>query len=404
MDETYELIESYSDEMKETLMELLRYPSIGPDNDGEGEMARAEYLMNILPKFGFDEIKRFDAPDERVPSERRPNIVAVKEGRSDKSVVIIAHLDIVPPGDLDEWDIDPFEPVFKDGKIYGRGSEDNGQEIIASIFTARALDELEVKHEYNLKVMLVSDEETGSEYGIDHLLEKDLIDPDDLVIVPDHSEEHGMKIEIVEKSALWVKVTTHGRQGHAAILDNTINANRVGAKYMLETDKRLHETFQQEEELFNPSVSTFEPTKREANVPNINTVPGSDIQYFDCRILPSIDIDEVKDVFESTANEISEETGASFDIEFTKEKSSPQRTPKDAEVVIELKKALKDVTGEKVGLVGIGGGTVAAHIREKGIPAVVWCSNDEMAHQSNEYSHLKYIVKDCKVFTKMVIG
>lgn len=404
MDEAYELIDDYSDEMKDTLMELLRYPSIGPDNEGEGEMARAEYLMNILPSFGFDEIRRFDAPDERVPPKRRPNIVAEKKGKSDKSVVIIAHLDIVPAGDLNEWNTDPFEPVFKNGKIYGRGAEDNGQEVIASIFTARTLDELELEHKYNLKVMLVSDEETGSEYGIDHLLEKNLIDPEDLVIVPDHSEKHGKDIEIVEKSALWVKITTHGRQGHAAILDKTINANRVGSKYMLEVDTRLHERFEQEDDLFNPPLSTFEPTKREANVPNINTVPGSDIQYFDCRILPSIDIDEVKDVFESTAEEITDEIGAKFDIEFTKEKDTPKRTPKDSEVVIKLKNAIKDVTGEKAGLVGIGGGTVAAHIREKGIPAVVWCSNDEMAHQSNEYAHLKYMVKDCKIFTRLVMG
>ena len=404
MDEVYELIDNYSEEMKDTLMEMLRYPAIGPDNDGDGELGKAEYLMNILPKFGFDEIERYDAPDDRVPSGRRPNIVATKDGSTDQNVVIIAHIDIVPAGDLADWDTDPFEPVFKDGKIYGRGAEDNGQEVIASLFTAKALNELDVDHKYNLKVMLVSDEETGSEYGIDHLLEQGLIKDDDIVIVPDHSEEHGKKIEIVEKSALWVKITTHGRQGHAAILDGTINANRVGAKYMLEVDRRLHETFDQKDELFNPPVSTFEPTKREANVPNINTVPGTDIQNFDCRILPSIDLDKVKDVFRSTADEISEETGAEFDIHYSKEKNTPKKTPEDSEVVVQLKDAVKDVTGDEPGLVGIGGGTVAAHIREKGIPAVVWCSNDEIAHQSNEYAHLKYMVKDCKVFTKLVIG
>ncbi|MFW6305067.1 MAG: M20/M25/M40 family metallo-hydrolase [Candidatus Saliniplasma sp.] len=211
MDEVYDLVDDYSEEMKETLMEMLRYPAIGPDNDGEGEMAKAEYLMNILPKFGFDDIERYDAPDERVTSGRRPNIVAIKEGITDQNVVIIAHIDIVPAGDLDDWDTEPFEPVFKDGKIYGRGAEDNGQEVIASLFTAKALNELDIDHRYNLKVMMVSDEETGSEYGIDHLIQEGLINDDDLVIVPDHSEEHGKKIEIVEKSALWVKITIHGR-------------------------------------------------------------------------------------------------------------------------------------------------------------------------------------------------
>lgn len=404
MDKVSEFIEDRSDEMKETLMELLRYPAIGPDNDGDGEMAKAEYLMNILPKFGFDKIDRYDAPDDRVTSGRRPNIVAVKHGETDKNVVIIAHTDIVPSGDLDEWDTDPFEPFYKDGKIYGRGAEDNGQEIVASLFAAKTLDEMDLDHKNNLKVMLVSDEETGSEYGIDHLLEEGLIHQDDLVIVPDHSEKNGRQIEIVEKSALWVKVTTHGIQGHAAGLGRTINANRAASKYLIDVDKRLHESFDEEDELFSPPVSTFEPTKRELNVPNVNTVPGTDVQYYDCRILPTIDLTDVKEVFEKTADEISKETGAKFEIEYSKEKETPKKTPEDAEVVIQLKKAVEEVTGEEPGLVGIGGGTVAAHIRERGIPAVVWCSNDEMAHQSNEYAHLKYMVKDCKVFVNLVVG
>lgn len=396
-------IDDFAEEMKDTLMDMLKISAIGPDNGGDGEMERAKFLMDILPEFGFDRIERYDAPDDRVSAGVRPNIIAVKEGKEDKNMVILTHMDIVPEGDLDEWDMDPFDPVFKGGKIYGRGAEDNGQEAIVSLYVSKVLSELNIVPKYNYVVALVSDEETGSEYGVKYLVDQGLFSEDDLIIVPDHSEELGNKIEVKEKSAVWVKITVHGKQGHAAMPGSTINANRVACMYQTRVDGRLQDTFDDEDPLFSPARSTLEPTKREANVPNVNTIPGKDVQYYDCRIIPTIKLKDVKKVFTDTAEEVSSETGADIDIDIIKGKRAPKGTPTDSEVFVRLKEAVEKVTGLSPDPVGIGGGTVAAHFREKGIPAVVWCTNEELAHQPNEYAVLDYMVKDCKVYTTMLL-
>lgn len=397
-------VDENEEDMKETLMDLIRIPAIGPDNDGEGEKEKSELIMEIIKDFGFDSIDRVDAEDDRVPSGIRPNIVAVKEGKEDKNLIIVTHIDIVPEGDLDEWDTDPFEPEFKDGKIYGRGAEDNGQALVSSIFAVKALSEAGIKPHYNIKVIMVSDEETGSEYGVEHILEEGIIDEDDLVLVPDHSEDEGKGIEIVEKSGIWTKVEVHGKQGHAAMPGGTINANRIIARYQNFVDEELRHKFDEEDELFSPATSTFEPTKRLANVPNVNSIPGKETQFFDCRILPSIPLNEVKKVFENAAEQFEDETGARIDIEYVNESDAPEKTPEDSEVVKKLIAAINDVTSFKPELVGIGGGTVAKHFRDRGIPTAVWCSNKALAHQPNEYAVLDYIVRDCKVFALMAMG
>ncbi len=398
-------VADFREDMKNDLMEMLKIPALSPENDGDGEMERAEFIMELIKGFGFDKIERYDAPDPRVSSGKRPNIVAIKEGGTDQNVVILAHIDIVPEGDLDQWETDPYDPVFKDGKIYGRGSEDNGQEVIAALYAARAFTEAGIKPHHNLKVMLVSDEETGSTYGAKYLLEEGVIEDDDLIIVPDHSEKNGKLIEVVEKAGLWVKVTCRGKQGHAAMPGGTINANRAMAEYQFLVDKRLKEQFQDvRNELFSPTFSTFEPTKREKNVPNVNTIPGKEVQYFDCRIIPEVDKSEVKQVFKSTGEEMKKKYGTDHDVEYLRESDAPPGTPVDSPVVKKLSRAIHKVTGFDPEPVGIGGGTVAAGFRRRGYPAVVWCSNHNMAHQPNEYAVLDNIVRDCKVFCAMLLG
>ncbi len=395
-------VEELRNDMKNSLMEMLKIPAVGPDSDGDGEAERAKFLIDHIKSFGFDEIKRYDAKDERVSSGIRPNIVALKKGKTDKTVTIIAHMDIVPEGDLDEWDTDPYDPVFKDGKIYGRGAEDNGQALMSALYAAKALTTSGVTPEYNLKVILVSDEETGSKYGVDHLLDEGVISSDEIVVVPDHSEDKGKKIVISEKSAAWVKIIVHGKQGHAAIPGPAINANRVMAWYQYEIDLLLHKKFNQKNKLFSPPTSTFEPTKREKNVPNTNTIPGKEVQSFDCRVIPEDPLSEVKKLFESKAKEISDETGANIEVVFPMEKETPPGTPEDAEVVQKLKSAIQKVMGIDAEVCGIGGGTVASHFRERGIPAAVWATSEEVPHQPNEYSVLDYMVNDCKVFVTLV--
>lgn len=399
-------IDKAKNEMVQALMELVKVPAIAPENGGEGEGKKAEKLLKILEGVGFDKVERYDAADERVPSKKRPNIVAYYYGENAaERLWIITHIDIVPSGEESLWTITkPFEPIVKDGKVYGRGSEDNGQSMIASIFAVKALRNLGIKPKRTVALAFVADEEQGSKYGIQYLIEQGLFKKDDLIIVPDGGSEDGSFIEIAEKSALWLRIRTTGQQVHASRPHMGLNAHRVGMEYALNLDKMLHEKYSLKDAYFDPPESTFEPTKKEKNVDAVNIVPGEDITYFDCRILPNYDLDEILQNIRVLAEEFQKKTGAKISLEILSKNVAPKPTDPNSKVVIMLKDALKKVRGIEPKVGGIGGGTCAAFFRRIGIPAVVWCTIDETAHQPNEYAKTENMVNDAKVFALMAIS
>ena len=295
----FQQVEALESEIVETLMQLIRVPAVGPENGGAGESAKAEILMQILSNVGFDRIERYDADDPRVPSGKRPNIVAYLDGKKNsKRLWVVTHLDVVPAGEESLWKITkPFEPKVQNGRVYGRGSEDNGGSLVASLFAVKALKLAGIKLNRTVALAFVSDEEQGSTMGIQHLLSKGIFRSDDLVIVPDSGSPKGDFIEIAEKSILWLKLITLGKQSHGSLPNKGLNAHRIGMQVALQLDTRLHEKYNARDDYFDVPYSTFEPTRKDKNVDAVNIVPGEDVLYFDCRILPQYNLDEVlKDI------------------------------------------------------------------------------------------------------------
>ena len=390
-------VDLLKDEMVNSLANICKIPAVGPESDGQGEYEKAKFIEELLNEIGFDEIKWYNAKDKRVETGIRPNIVAKLYGETEETIWIVSHMDIVPTGDLNDWDTNPFEPVIIDERLYGRGVEDNGQELIASLYAVKALKELGIKPKKTIALVFVADEETGSKLGIQYLLTQDIFNKNDLYIVPDFGCPAGNEIEIAEKNILWLKVTTHGKQSHASTPDDGNNAMRAAAKFMLEVDKELHKIFSERDSLYSPPYSTFEPTKKENNVPNVNTIPGIDIFYIDCRFLPNYKIDDVVIEVKNTAGKIAKETDTKIEIEVVQQNSSLP-TSKDSKVVKELMKAIDTALGIKPKLIGIGGGTCAAFFRNNGFDAAVWNTCEEFAHQANENIKIDNLVKDAKVY------
>lgn len=398
-------IERLKDEMTQTLMEFIRIPATAPENGGEGEAKKAEMLIQILNAMGFDKIESYDASDERVPSKKRPNIIAYLCGKkTTEKLWIVTHMDVVPPGEESLWTVTkPFEPTIKNGKIYGRGSEDNAQSMVASLFAVKALKNLGTKPKRTVALCFVADEEQGSDYGIKYLMKQGLFKAEDLVVVPDSGNENGSFVETAEKSVLWIKVRTIGKQAHASRPEMGLNANRIGMQYALALDKMLHERYSAKDEHFDPPQSTFEPTKKDRNVDAINIIPGEDTSYLDFRILPSYNPEEVFANVRELAAEF-EKTGAEIKVEIVQKTIAPKPTETNARIVVMLEEAIRRIRGIKPKIGGIGGGTCAAHFRRNGIPAVVWSTIDEMAHQPNEYAKVENLVNDAKVFAYLAIS
>ncbi len=389
---------SDEDFIKHVAGRIIPIQSISPESGGLGEGRRAEEICRILEELGYSNYRRYDTTDSH--GVTRANII-LKVGNKPRTLWIVSHTDTVPVGDQSLWTRPPFQITIEGGKIYGRGTSDDGQAVFLSLLLLRKIRGLDLK--YNLGLAFVADEEVGSRYGIQYLLDQDIFSKNDLILVPDAGTEDGLQIEIAEKSILWIKFKILGKQYHASQPAMAINANREAMKFILGLDQLLHSKYTATDPIFSPPQSTFEPTKHEKNVDNVNTIPGTEVQYMDCRILPRYDLDEVLDTVDSYIREFQKSSQAKVSYDLFQKEQAPLPTREDAPVVVLLKEAIRTTRGVEPRAVGIGGGTCAAFFRRKGYDAVVWSTTmPEVAHQADEYVVIDHILKDSAVILKMI--
>ena len=268
---------------------------------------------------------------------------------------------------------------------------------------AAALKEQGVTPDLSLGLIFVADEETGNAYGIQHLLREkpDFAAEGDLIMVPDSGSPDGTFIEVAEKGILWLRVTIQGQQCHASKPDDGCNA-LVAAAAMILGAADVEKEFAATNDLFSPNRSTFTPTKHEANVPNVNTIPGREVLYIDCRVLPCYTLEEVLSAFRRLAADVASRHGVTIDVDIQMSEPAAAPTPEDSAVVVSLKKAVKDVLGVDCWCGGVGGSTVAVSFRERGLHAAVWAHIFENCHTPNEAARLSFAVGDAQVYASML--
>lgn len=412
-----ESILRHLDAERETLIELQRalvaIPALGPENvdpadaaENEAEVPKARFCQEYLRTLGAPEPVEINAPDSRVKGGVRPNLLYVIPGKDRaRTFWAISHLDIVPPGDLSLWSSDPYTLRVEGDEIFGRGVEDNHGGLAPSILLAKVLLENKITPDINYGLALVSDEETGSGFGLDHVLKTrpDLFGKDDLFLAPDFGGPDSAPVLIAEKSIFWLKVIVKGKQCHASRPSQGVNTLRASSAMILKLDE-LSARFPAQDPLFSPVESTFEPTKKEANVPNINTVPGLDVFYIDCRVLPNYQLSEVKEAIAEIGRAVEAQYGVELSYEPVQEAQAAPVTSPDSPIVKRLSAGIKAIYGVEALPQGIGGGTVAAFLRRMGYPAAVWATCVHNAHQPNERSRLSTQIGDAKVFAHVLMG
>jgi succinyl-diaminopimelate desuccinylase len=404
----FAFIDNSADLAVELETELCKYPAISPDSGGEGELDKCEFLAAWLKAHGISRLERYDAPDPRAKGGVRPNLVATIPGKDDSSRFwIMSHIDVVPPGEASLWNSDPWKAIVSgDGKkITGRGVEDNQQGLTSSVLAVLALIKQGIMPSRTVKLLFAADEENGSLYGVDWIVKNhpDLFRKNDLMLIPDSGSEDGSEIEIAEKKQIWARFITKGKQGHAASPQMAVNAYIAGADLTLRLYHGLSEKFGDHDSLFSPDYSTFQPTKKEANVPNINTIPGEDVFYVDMRVLPRYSLDDIL----REVDRIKAEVEVKYRVKITCEicqRAESLPTSENAPLIKLLSKNIEEVYKVKTKPIGIGGGTVAAFLRNAGIDCAVWARFDPTAHQPNEYALLENILGDAKVMALMMIS
>ena len=181
MDKVKTYIEANKDRFIEELFEVLRIPSISSQSEHKPDMVRcAEHLAKMLKKAGADTA-------EVMPTAGNPVVYATKMiDPKAKTVLVYGHYDVMPVDPLDEWNSVPFEPIIKDGRIWGRGSDDDKGQLWmhAKAFEAMcATDSLPC----NVKFMLEGEEEIGSTSLYDFCRQHKEMLQADIILVSDTS-------------------------------------------------------------------------------------------------------------------------------------------------------------------------------------------------------------------------
>ena len=393
-----EKIERSRDRIIEEMCDMIRIPAISPANGGTGESRRADHMIMRLK--GYDTVLRVDVPDDTDPSIMRSNILAKKRGKEEGTVWIVSHLDTVPTGNLEDWDSPPFEPRVEDGRIYGRGTEDNGQAVISSIFASEFIDK-DILTGKSIGIALVADEENTSKMGIDYLVKNKCFSKDDIFIVPDWGSPGGSQIVVDEKDLIWLNFSISGRTTHGSTPGKGINAFRTAAHLIVERESEFNKEFPSEDQMFKPSISTFEPTRSTNHVENVNTIPGYYDFSIDVRLLPHYKIDDVVSVAEKVAEKIADEYGAEILVEEIQRHKSGKSSSIENETYLALRDSIKHVTGTEPIPIGIGGATCANFFRLAGYDAYVWGTGGGTLHTPNEYVEIDNIIIDAKVFATL---
>ena len=343
-----------------------------------------EYRVAEIVKREFDRIGVLF--NEFARMKERPNIIGrLGRNSSGKRLLMPAHTDVVPAGE--GWDHDPFEVVVKDGKLYGRGTNDNKGPLAAIIIAAEALKNLGLDEQINgqLLVAALSDEEAadpdGVDYGIGFLLEEKHIDPTHS-IVPDIGCDM-KEIDIAEKGRLVIKITAIGKQAHGSTPEQGINAIFMMSKFLQQLEDLKFE-YKQHPLLGHPTLNLGEIHGGVA--PNV--VPGSCFIFLDMRIVPGMTRKEILQQIQHCVDKV--ENGK-FNIEVLSESISFSVDPEN-----ELVKLIQKYTDEQFGFkatpMGMGGGTYAKDLIQHGVLTVGWGPGGDTAHIANEYIEIQQLV------------
>lgn len=181
MNNTLKYIEQNKTRFVDELFELLRIPSISAQSEHKPDMQRcAEWLAAAIVKAGADRA-------EVMPTDGNPVVFAEKIiDPNAKTVLVYGHYDVMPVDPCDEWRTEPFEPVVEDGRIRGRGADDDKGQLFMHVKAFEAMCATETLP-CNVKFMLEGEEEIGSEHLYDFCRENKELLKADIILVSDTS-------------------------------------------------------------------------------------------------------------------------------------------------------------------------------------------------------------------------
>lgn len=138
-----------------------------------------------------------------------PNVIGVLKGTGGgRSIILNGHIDVVPEGNLDEWENDPYSGFIHDGRLYGRGASDMKGGSVALLMAIRAIKSCGIKLKGDVIFQSVIEEESGGVGTLAAVLRGYKADG---AIIP---QPTNMKLFPKQQGAMWFRITVKGRSAH----------------------------------------------------------------------------------------------------------------------------------------------------------------------------------------------
>ncbi len=158
MEKVLHYIEEGKDRFLRELIEFLEIPSVSSVSDNDKDTARcADWVAANFKNIGMQNV-------EVIPTPGHPVVYAdwLNAGADKPTLLIYGHYDVQPIDPIEKWDFDPFKPIIKDGKIWGRGTADDKGQVFTHIKAIEALLAINKELPCNVKFIIEGEEECGS--------------------------------------------------------------------------------------------------------------------------------------------------------------------------------------------------------------------------------------------------
>lgn len=366
------------------LADLVAIPSMNPMGRGRTgkeytEQAIAEYVVEFLRKHSIDAELQ-----EHLPG--RPNVLASISTGALETVLLEAHLDTVH---ADGMTIEPFKPLVRDGKLFGRGSCDTKGSMAAFLQAAVDAAKAPKQLRHNILLLLVSDEEykfTGAQFAARKGIKADF---------GIAGEPTQLKIVRAHKGVTRWKIVTHGVAAHSAYPERGRNAIYSMSKIVsrLEEYASKLNAGQPHPILGSPSLSVGIIEGGQA----VNVVPDHCLIEIDRRTLPDETVESVLTPVKSLLDGLTD-----WDMKDPHLSVAGMEVAASAPIVQSLARSIKEVCGDVV-IEGARYATDAGIYNAAGIPTVVFGPGDiAQAHTESEYIELHQLHQAVEIIRRFL--
>ena len=373
----------------ELAKKLIRYPSITPVDAGV-----MKYLEKVLKSLGFK---------TKILEFKEKNFKPVKNlyariGNKEPNFCYAGHLDVVPPGNIKDWTVNPFKPSIKKGHLIGRGANDMKGSIAAFVSATSIFLNRNEKLNGSISFLITGDEEgdaiNGTKKVVDYLKNKNEKINFCLVGEPTNPNRLGEMIKIGRRGSLTGKLTIVGVQGHVAYPQRANNPSTTIIKILNEL-KNIK---------FDKGTKDFQPSNLEVTKINItnsadNVIPSSAEATFNIRFNNKHSSNSIKKRLNKIFTKISGKRNSNYKIEYRVSGEAFLTKPNNTTFMIQ--NIIKKITKIKPKLSTTGGTSDLRFIRKLS-PGLEFGLVGKTMHKVDEAVSLNDLKKLTKIYSKIL--